>query len=555
MTHNKIIIDYLNEKLEIQNFYELTREYYRNLRLDFSEIISVKQAVVNVYKYGEVHFVCFEYYTYWKSWSGMFDKSYRNKHIICQDNLNEILSIICSYSSQYGNINSLITGTDEEKKLFEALLYKYDSKRAYRFCNGYNIRDYTLVSEQDFIKASKEIEDINGARLQAKKLSIYEKKYNNILSGGKWDLGSTDIPQETFDKWVKKQNDKISKASLLYMKIADTKLYSSEDLMTIKDKVETRKRQLNCCIIEFERRKLQDDYGDIAITKERLLSQINEMTFNDARELYKNFKRNSYELKGKTEEINSSVQPVLNEYISFYENAANFVSNYLNQINKKRNGLRPIPEKDLLSMFNYFYGTNDYLEVIQKRKELNYGFNREKGRKGERNVNYALQWLSRDYVVLNDGNSITLKNDEYGPYRQEYDNIVIGPQGIFLIETKYYSGEIRVNKNGDWYKVKDSKTCGISNPLQQIEQHEKLMGSIVGTDIPITNIICMAHPKVIIKGRKNCQVPIVRCDRIAYYIENNKTDKKTLTDLDIQHIKKKIMEHSVLNGSIIQSIS
>ena len=64
------------------------------------------------------------------------------------------------------------------------------------------------------------------------------------------------------------------------------------------------------------------------------------------------------------------------------------------------------------------------------------------GRKGESAVTKTLKSLPDDYVVLND---IVLP-DRKG----NVDHVLIGPNGVFVIETKNYSGFIKCEED-DWF--------------------------------------------------------------------------------------------------------
>ena len=84
---------------------------------------------------------------------------------------------------------------------------------------------------------------------------------------------------------------------------------------------------------------------------------------------------------------------------------------------------------------------------------------------------------------------------------------------------------------------------GERNPIQQLRRHEKLLRSIIGDDIPIISIICMAHPKMIIEGVENCSVPLVKSDLLVEYIENYGGKRPLLKEKAIIECKNKIEEY------------
>lgn len=149
----------------------------------------------------------------------------------------------------------------------------------------------------------------------------------------------------------------------------------------------------------------------------------------------------------------------------------------------------------------------------------------EAGKKGEAEVEYALKWLDKKYTVLHREEKIKIQNIKFIDEAQEYDHIVVGPTGVILIETKAYSGEIEIDKAGNWKRNKNGEWIGAVNPVQQIRRHEKLIRSFIPEDIPIKSYICLANSKVVITGTENSIIPIVKSDLLVERIENTKSEK------------------------------
>lgn len=110
------------------------------------------------------------------------------------------------------------------------------------------------------------------------------------------------------------------------------------------------------------------------------------------------------------------------------------------------------------------------------------------GKKGEEDVEYVIKWLRadgyksifRDCLTKYGNAGIVLKNEDYINEEQEFDHIVVGKNGVFLIETKNHSGTISINSSGDWTQEKADTLKGIKNPVQQCDRHSKLIKSIIG---------------------------------------------------------------------------
>ena len=76
------------------------------------------------------------------------------------------------------------------------------------------------------------------------------------------------------------------------------------------------------------------------------------------------------------------------------------------------------------------------------------GYSWNRGLEGENEVFKCLETLPKDYFIFND-----VKLPGKGG---NIDHIVIGPSGVFVIETKNYSGKYRINGN-KWFYYKNGK--------------------------------------------------------------------------------------------------
>lgn len=151
------------------------------------------------------------------------------------------------------------------------------------------------------------------------------------------------------------------------------------------------------------------------------------------------------------------------------------------------------------------------------------------GKAGEDAVDYVLKWLPDMFTVIEkdcvgkySDNIILLENPALCDEAQEFDHLVIGPQGIFNIETKNYAGKIAIDKAGNWLRMKKGETewSAEENPAQQIFRHRVLLQSIVGYQIPIIDVICLSHPSILIAGQENSRIPVIKKDLLADFIVN-----------------------------------
>lgn len=174
------------------------------------------------------------------------------------------------------------------------------------------------------------------------------------------------------------------------------------------------------------------------------------------------------------------------------------------------------------------------------------------GQIGEKEVEYVLKWLTDDfYVIEKDCSSkysdecILLENEEFIDEHQEYDHIVVGPQGIFLIETKNYSGKLHIDNQGNWLRMKKNEYEWVpeTNPAQQVIRHHVLMESIVGKEVPIIDVVCLAHPDIVTTGIENAKVTVMKKDMLGDFIMGYKGN--ILSRDEIESIVLKINQHKI----------
>ena len=102
---------------------------------------------------------------------------------------------------------------------------------------------------------------------------------------------------------------------------------------------------------------------------------------------------------------------------------------------------------------------------------FSYGYNNSrrwmKGSKGEKLVAKYLKKLPKEYYVFND---VTL------PVKKgNIDHIVVGPNGIFAIETKNISGSFIVDDNEWYYKSHSEVQKSRSQPGKQIKNNVRIL--------------------------------------------------------------------------------
>ena len=119
------------------------------------------------------------------------------------------------------------------------------------------------------------------------------------------------------------------------------------------------------------------------------------------------------------------------------------------------------------------------LAVYLKRPET-------RGRRGENRVKWVIgetieneQYVINDLILMNDGKTTQI------------DHIVINPRGVFVMETKNYSGEIYGNENQrEWTQVLayGNVKNKLYNPLKQNATHVYNVKKVVGK-LPVHSLV------------------------------------------------------------------
>lgn len=98
-----------------------------------------------------------------------------------------------------------------------------------------------------------------------------------------------------------------------------------------------------------------------------------------------------------------------------------------------------------------------------------------KGRAGETLISKALRSIESPSFLLDDVTFIDAKNG----MSHQIDHILIHPHGVFVFESKNYSGTITVNENGRWTQTYRRVTRPIFNPLYQNKTHARMVNKLL----------------------------------------------------------------------------
>lgn len=156
------------------------------------------------------------------------------------------------------------------------------------------------------------------------------------------------------------------------------------------------------------------------------------------------------------------------------------------------------------------------------------------GSSGEKKVNAIINSLGEDYILLPD---LMIRNSRGAT--SQIDHVVLSEYGIFVIETKTYSGWIFGNENAEnWKKITKRNRYSFRNPVKQNWGHVYALKEIL-KQFPN----CKYYPIVVFAGTAELKditskVPVIYTDDLKSTIENYSSTKCLSKDevLQIQDI-------------------
>lgn len=171
------------------------------------------------------------------------------------------------------------------------------------------------------------------------------------------------------------------------------------------------------------------------------------------------------------------------------------------------------------------------------------------GSRGESSVLSELEKLGDDYRVLN---GIVVP-----PNRGDTDHIVVGPNGLFVIETKNYAGIIHCEGDA-WTREKIGRAgtpyqLEIGSPSNQVKRNAKVLKDFIlahekeifqerrSPHLWIAGIIVFTRPDTMLDLREPT-VPVVELDDLADYIDSFESEYE-LSDAEIKRVASLLLKH------------
>ncbi|WP_457962602.1 NERD domain-containing protein [Arthrobacter sp. D1-29] len=123
-----------------------------------------------------------------------------------------------------------------------------------------------------------------------------------------------------------------------------------------------------------------------------------------------------------------------------------------------------------------------------------------KGALGEIAVGKILERLGREWLVLH---AVPV-----GTGSSDIDHILVGPAGVFTVNTKNHSGQ-SVWVAGRTFMVAGQKTRHLYNAEHEAERASRLLSTAVGTAVDVVGIVVVVNPKSLTVKTRPKQVAVL----------------------------------------------
>lgn len=184
-------------------------------------------------------------------------------------------------------------------------------------------------------------------------------------------------------------------------------------------------------------------------------------------------------------------------------------------------------------------GLKDKSEKIEKSEQI-----------GEEQIEYNLKGLPEGYKIIK---NVKLES-KMGI--QEFDEIVIGKNGIFHLEVRNEGGEygfkLMIDEKGNWKKVDCYGEHAFLNPITKVYKNQRVLSEKLKEyssseeilDI-VKGIVVLSNPKVFITGSKNSSLPVIRGDQIERYITEYNSNDIELSLQEVENIYNFLINKSI----------
>ncbi len=171
-----------------------------------------------------------------------------------------------------------------------------------------------------------------------------------------------------------------------------------------------------------------------------------------------------------------------------------------------------------------------------------------RGKIGESQVSRVLDSLPEEYTVVNDVTIPDQKGISDTTYTTQIDHVVVSPYGIFVVETKNYSGWIFGSENSKRWKETFKTTEGhfFYNPIKQNWGHIYALAERLRLDVRLF--------KPVVAFSDNCELHVESTTPVVFISELKETilsySQEVITTENVALISNRLREISLVGTEI-----
>jgi hypothetical protein len=169
------------------------------------------------------------------------------------------------------------------------------------------------------------------------------------------------------------------------------------------------------------------------------------------------------------------------------------------------------------------------LDAKQKKWLDEQLINVRKGMQGEREAAFHVDSVLRDskYTAVLHDLRFVFENEV-----AQIDHMLINrASGFFLVETKNYAGNVRINTHGEFTVDYGGRQFGVPSPLEQSRRHERVLRKLldrleiknrIGTPIEFHHVV-LFHPKAIITRPRASELDtsdVIKADQFGAWLKS-----------------------------------
>jgi hypothetical protein len=154
---------------------------------------------------------------------------------------------------------------------------------------------------------------------------------------------------------------------------------------------------------------------------------------------------------------------------------------------------------------------------------------------GEKNTAHQLKFIGSEYRLLH------RRRVRARTGTQEFDHLVVGPNGLFHIETKNWGGQIRFTEHG----VERDRDGHHEDPTAQLYRHEYVLKELLRAhklQADVIGVLCFANPDSQVIGKSPAFLT-VQLDRLVHEIKSRRA-QHPLTSEQVRTIAKLLEDNS-----------